>query len=146
MADEKITINSETMVFDKTSNCYVPKWQLETAASGSLYRVYYFSEKKNCRRKADIYDPDTTAHIKYLQENRPAQLKYLIDSGKIYIYLRRFERRARLALYEQLEQWQETEQDYLLTKANGDFIKEQGLLNNMTARAEEIIQSSLVCD
>ncbi len=60
------------------------------------------------------------------------------------MYLSRLNRKATIAVENQIEQWKKTETDYLLAIKNKDFMLQVGLFENMKARAEELIFPAIV--
>ena len=87
----------------------------------------------------------TAQHIlQYLAESAPDRIQDLLNNGNIYLYLSRLNRKATIAVENQIEQWKKTETDYLLAIKNKDFMLQVGLFENMKARAEELIFPAIV--
>lgn len=139
---------SEKMVFDPAQGIYVPKWKLEEKhrSYGSEYYIHYFRQKRNEYEIIPVhfYFHYGTAHLQYLAESSPDRIQELLNNGNIYLYLSRINRKATIAVENQIEQWKKTETDYLLAIKNKDFMLQVGLFENMKARAEELIFPAIV--
>lgn len=134
-------MNSKIMIFDQKEKIYKPKWVLDI---NDMCSLLYFNERKAEYRKVNFFSKYINAHVKYLYNNNEARLQELLDSGKIYLYLNRLDRKAKDTVYSQIEKWEKTDKEYQLAKAVGDIKREVGLYNNLMARAEEIMYQSII--
>ena len=139
---------SDKMVFDSAQGIYVPKWKLEEKhrSYGSEYYIHYFRQKTNEYKIIPVhfYFHYGTAHLQYICEYAPERVQDLLNNGNIYYYLSKMNRRATIAVEDQVEKWKKTESDYLLAVKNKDFLTQVGLFENMKARAEELMFPAIV--
>lgn len=139
---------SETMTFNKSDGEYLPKWKLEERYQswGREYYIHYFTPKSNEYTVLPVrfschYG---NAHLSYLADNAPERIQELLNNDNIYLYLLRMNRKTSDAVEQQVEKWKKTESDFLLARKNNDFLTEAGLIENMNARAEELILPTIV--
>ena len=83
-------------------------------------------------------------HLQYLSENHPERIQKLLDEGNIYYYIAKLDRRITRAVDGQVRKWKESDTDYLTAVRNGDFLATNGLIINMTFRAEEAVLPTML--
>lgn len=107
-------------------------------------------------RSGDYYIPDLTLpeeprpmgkwgrmHREYLRENKPIQYNCLLLSGKLWTYLADLNEQAEDRLERMIEQMKAAEGITEALKAADPMCWTQRM-NNITARAEEIIREELI--
>ena len=82
--------------------------------------------------------------MQYLSENHPERIQKLLDKGNIYYYIAKLDRRITRAVDGQVRKWKESDTDYITAVRNGDFLETNGLIVNMTFRAEEAVLPALL--
>ena len=110
----------------------------------------------NYIRVGDYFIPDLTLseetrpmgkwgrmHREYLRENKPIQYNCLLLSGKLWTYLADLNEQAEDRLERMIEQMKATEGITEALKAADPMCWTQRM-NNITARAEEIIREELI--
>lgn len=108
-------------------------------------------------RAGDYYIPDLTLleetrpigkwgrmHRDYLREHKPIQYNCLLLSGKLWTYLADLNQQAQDRLEQTIEQMKVSEGISEALKAR-DPMAWVGAMNNICARAEEIIREELIC-
>lgn len=84
-------------------------------------------------------------HRKYLKEHHPIQFNTLILSGKLWTYLADLNEQAQQRMENLITQMKSAEGITEAQKA-ADPIAWTQRMNNITARAEEIIREELICN
>ena len=84
-------------------------------------------------------------HRKYLKEHHPIQFNTLILSGKLWTYLADLNEQAQQRMENLITQMKSAEGITEAQKA-ADPITWTQRMNNITARAEEIIREELICN
>ena len=110
----------------------------------------------NYIRMGDYYIPDLTLpeenrpigkwgrmHRDYLKEHKPIQYNCLLPSGNLWTYLAGLNERAQDRLERMIDQMKVSEGITEALKAN-DPMAWVGAMNNIRARAEEIIREELI--
>ncbi len=133
-------MDSVIMIYNKSESSYVPKWRYDIDRN----ILYYYSERIEKYRTKTMIDKYIIHHMRYLSGNHPERIQELLDSGDLYLYLLRKSRQAQRIVDRQVEIWQETDKEYRTAKETGDFKSEVGLLNNLIARAEEIMYPRVI--
>ena len=133
-------MNSITMIYNENDKIYVPKWRFDiNNMSISLFR------ERNCEyHTVTIINKYCYDHLRYLYQNDQDRIKELLNDGKLYWYICKKDKAATRIVDSQLEKWLETDKEYRLAKESGDILKEVGLYNNLKARAEELMYSSII--
>lgn len=139
----KFTYSSTTMAYNKNSSSYMPKFGLIRNNSG-FFSIFCFNDKKQDYHRINFIQKYINAHLCWLADNHAERIQRRLDDGSLYLYLRRLDNRACAVVDRQVEKWQETDKEYLLAKETGDFLREVGLMNNMIARAEEIMYPCII--
>ena len=108
-------------------------------------------------RVGDYYIPDLTLpkeslpigkwgrmHREYLKEHNPIQYNCLLLSGKLWTYLADLNEQTQDRLERMIEQMKAVEGITEALKAS-DPMAWVGAMNNIRARAEEIVREELIC-
>ena len=108
-------------------------------------------------RVGDYYIPDLTLpeesrpigrwgrmHRDYLREHKPIQYNCLLLSGKLWTYLADLNEQAQDRLERMIDQMKATEGITEALKASDPMAWVQHM-NNIRARAEEIVQEEMIC-
>lgn len=133
-------MDSSVMVYDNGEKSYVPKWRYDTDRN----ILHYYNERIGAYRTRTMIDKYIIDHMRYLSVNYPERIQKLLDSDNLYRYLIRKSRQAQSVVDRQVEIWQETDKEYRTAIETGDFKREIGLLNNLIARAEEIMYPGVI--
>ena len=109
-------------------------------------------------RSGDYYIPDLKLeeenrpigkwgrmHRDYLKENHPTQFNTLVPSGNLWTYLADLNEQAKQRMETLIAQMQSAESITEVLKA-ADPIAWVQRMNNITARAEEIVREELICN
>lgn len=140
-------MDSTIMIYDTNNNEYVPKWRLEEVEDRypRSFNLHYFNERTmQLTIRGCDGDKYMHKHIRYLIDYRPELLQQKLNDGTIYRYLTKISRRASQAVWNQVEEWELTDKEYLLAKAGGNILEVTGLLNNLIARAEELMYPRII--
>lgn len=139
--ENKITFTSKTMITTKSGE-QLPKFKIEQG--NDCYTISCFNEKKqkyHNKLLSEIYIVD---HLDYLFEHDPDRIQRYLDNGKLYKYLLDIHVTAVLTVDRQMEKWKKTDREYLIAKEKRDIIEKARILNNMQARAEEIMYPCVI--
>ena len=111
----------------------------------------------NYIRVGDYFIPDLTLpeeirpicrwgrmHREYLREHKPIQYNCLLLSGKLWTYLADLNEQAQDRLERMIDQMKATEGITEALKASDPMAWVQHM-NNIRARAEEIVQEEMIC-
>ena len=133
-------MDSIAMVYDTETERYVPKWRLEEYPGTSRdFKLLYYSPKRKQYRELDFEGNYAAKRLGFLMDERPEQLEQMLNDGTLYLHLMRIQQKAVKVVWDQIILWEQTDSEFMLTTANGDFLKKAGLLENFKARAEELM-------
>ena len=144
---EKKFYRSKVLVKNAKTGEDVPKWELEEEqhSNGSRYYIHYYSPKGHYEIiQVNSHFQYGNRHLQYLSENHPERIQKLLDKGNIYYYIAKLDRRITRAVDGQVRKWKESDTDYLTAVRNGDFLATNGLIINMTFRAEEAVLPTML--
>lgn len=133
-------MDSSVMIYDNAEKSYVPKWRYDTDRN----ILYYYNMRIGKYRTKNIIDRYMIDHIRYLANNYPERIQHILDNDNLYRYLLRKSRRAQNVVDRQVQEWQETDKEYRIAQDTGNFKLEVRLLNNLIARAEEIMYPRVI--
>lgn len=83
-------------------------------------------------------------YLQYLINQQPEQFNELLNSGKLYPIVQRNIKKAEKAVANQVEKWIEQDRELQIAKQVSDEKTYKRLVNNLTARAEEMIFPTLL--
>ena len=127
-------MDSIAMVYDTEPERYVPKWRLEEYPGTSRdFKLLYYSPKRKQYRELDFEGNYAAKRLGFLMDERPEQLEQMLNDGTLYLHLMRIQQKAVKVVWDQIILWEQTDSEFLLTTANGDFLKKAGLLENFKA-------------
>lgn len=132
-------LTSEMVIYEDNTN--IPKYALmEVKNSPAVKEFYYYHYDKKAKeysiRKIDGLEGMYTNYLYYHQK---AQLQKLLNDGKLYLHISRTVVRVNNTVNEQVKQWEQDDEEIQLALRNGDTDTYYGLVNNLRARAEEVI-------
>ena len=120
--------------------------------------AYHLIMNINYIRSGDYFIPDLKLpkesrpigkwgrmHRKYLKENHPIQFNTLVQSGTLWTYLADLNEQAQHRMDTLIKQLKSAEGITESMKAADPMVWTQ-CMNNITARAEEIIREELICN
>lgn len=139
--ENKITFTSKTMITTKSGE-QLPKFKIEQG--DGYYTISCFNEKKQKYHDKILTRIYIVDHLDYLFEHDPDRIQRYLDNGKLYKYLRDIHTTAIVTVDRQMEKWKKTDREYLIAREKGDLIEQARILNNMQARAKEIMYPCVI--
>lgn len=140
------SMTSNTLIYNSSYKKNIPKYAIEEVVDEPGYKelnYYHYSEQYgeyNMRRF--FWTEGLYAH--YLLHNKSVQLRTLLNSGNLYKTIMQDVSNAEKAVDEQVRKWEKSDKEIQLALCNEDIDKYHRLMNNLRARAEEIIYPQML--
>ena len=130
---------SEMVIYE--DNTYIPKYALMEFKNEPALKVFYYYHYDERYKEYSIRRIDDLEgmYTNYLYYHQHAQLQKLLNDGRFYLHISRRIANVNNAVNKQVKYWEQCDKEIQLTLKNGDIDTYYGLINNLRARAEEII-------
>lgn len=141
MTGEYTRIVSEKAFTDINDNAKKPMYVLIRSIADLntvSYKYFHYVPQKN-DYSMRILISNEALYVDFLRNQREDEFNRLLNSGKLYRTVTDTVRKAEKAVQAQVDKWQLVDKELLLAEKNGNMDKYYGLLNNLKARAEEVI-------
>lgn len=140
------SITSDDTIYNSKHNVNIPRFAIEEVVNepGNKELNYYHYDEHNGEygMRRLFWTEGLYAH--FLFHNKPEMLKELLNSGILYKTIMSTVANVEKAVDKQVSKWVKSDKEIQLAFKNGDNDKYKGLMNNLRARAEEIIYPKML--
>ena len=132
-------LTSEMVIFENDTD--IPKYALMELKNEPALKEFYYYNYDERIKEYGIRNIDGLEgmYTNFLYYHRNERLQKLLNEGKLYLHILRTVARVNKAVNEQVKLWEQNDKELQLALRNGDTDTYYGLLNNLRARAEEVI-------
>ncbi|MEE0859378.1 MAG: hypothetical protein U0M12_07935 [Acutalibacteraceae bacterium] len=132
-------LTSEMVIFENGTD--IPKYALREIKNEPAVKVFCYYQYDERIKEYGIRNIDGLEgmYTNFLYYHRNERLQKLLNEGKLYLHILRTVARVNKAVNEQVKLWEQNDKELQLALRNGDTDTYYGLLNNLRARAEEVI-------
>lgn len=140
------SMTSDDMIYNSEHNVNIPRFAIEEVVNepGNKELNYYHYDERNGEYTMRRFYWTEGLYANFLLHNKPEQLKKMLNIGDLYRTIMSNVAKAEKAVDEQVSKWEKSDKEIQVALKNGDNDKYKGLMNNLRARAEEVIYRQML--